>query len=489
MVLVKAEMAYQEVKDILTVGIRIIVFGLINTFILSCVSLELLAQITIGPGADFATLADAGPSLEAGDSVTVLDGFYSNGTQFLFDLTGTAEAPILIKSESLYGAIFDGSAESIHLVRCKHVILDGFLIQHQTGNGMNIDDGGNYDVPTHHITIRNCHFRDIDAVGNNDLLKLSGLDDFHIHHCVFENGAAGSGVDMVGCHNGIIEDCIFNNTGNSGIQAKGGTQYIRIQRNEFRDIAQRAINIGGSTGLEFFRPPLTDPIVNAFEAANIEVFSNLFIGSWSPIAYVGCINCVVRNNTFYQPQNWAIRILQETTVPGFLPCSDNEFSNNIVFLANDITEVNIGPNTSPATFEFSNNLWFNAANNFWLPVLPVNDENQIIADPMFADAEAEEFALLEQSPAIAMGYPFDNPDTDFELYLFSNPPAIGAFEWQIPEICLGDFNNDGCVSIGDLLLFLTGFSCENECVHDLDNDGITSVSDLLILLSLMGNCC
>jgi hypothetical protein len=485
----KSEMAFPGAMDIWSSGLRLFVFSTISTFILSCASLILRSQITVGPGADFATLADAGPGLVAGDTVIVLDGIYSNGTQFLFDLTGTAEAPIFIKSESMYGAIFDGSAESIHLVRCKHVILDGFLIQHQTGNGMNIDDGGMYDVPASHITVRNCHFRDINAVGNNDLLKLSGLDDFHIHHCIFENGAAGSGVDMVGCHHGIIEDCIFNNTGNSGIQAKGGTQHIRIQRNEFRDIAQRAINIGGSTGLEFFRPPLPDPIVSAFEAANIEVFSNLFIGSWSPIAYVGCINSAVRNNTFYQPQNWAIRILQETTVPGFLPCSYNEFSNNIVFLANDLTEVNIGPNTLPATFEFSNNLWYNAANNFWVPVLPVSDENQIIADPLFVDTVAEEFTLQTQSPAIASGFPYGDPETDFELYAFSNPPSIGAFEWQNPEICWGDFDNDGCVSISDLLLFLTGFSCENECIHDLDNDGLTSVSDLLILLSLMGNCC
>lgn len=452
-------------------------------------NIALAVPILVGAGGDYSTLSAAGPNLLPGDTVIVLDGIYSDGTQFLIDLNGTIEEPILIMSETLSGAIFEGNSESIHLVSCSYIIIDGFLIQHQTGNGMNIDDGGNYDVPTHHITIRNCHFRDINAGGNNDLLKLSGLDDFHIHHCIFENGAAGSGVDMVGCHNGIIEDCTFTDTGNSGIQAKGGTQYIRIQRNVFRDIAQRAINIGGSTGLEFFRPALPDPIVNAFEAANIDVFSNLFVGSWSPIAYVGCINSAVRNNTFYKPQNWAMRILQETTVPGFLPCSNNEFSNNIVFLANDITEVNIGPNTLSATFEFSHNLWFNESNDLWSPVLPVTDVNQIIADPLFVDAIADNFALQEQSPAIAMGYPFNDPQVDFVLYSFSNPPSIGAFEWQNLEICLGDFDDDGCISISDLLLFLTGFECANICEHDLDNDGLTGVSDLLILLSLIGDCC
>jgi len=40
----------------------------------------------------------------------------------------------------------------------------------------------------------------------------------------------------------------------SGVQAKGGTSEVVIQACTFLGAGQRAINVGGSTGLEFFRP-------------------------------------------------------------------------------------------------------------------------------------------------------------------------------------------------------------------------------------------
>ena len=384
--------------------------------------------ITVGQGGDYPTLSAASNALQPGDTCLVLDGVYSDGTQWLESVNGTSDLPIIIMAANEHNAVFKGGTEAIHLVNCSHVVLDGFVIREQTGNGINIDDGGDYDTPTHHIVVMNCIFEDIDASGNNDFLKLSGLDSFLVKGCWFTNGAAGSGVDMVGCHDGVIEDNHFNNSGNSGVQAKGGTQYIRIQRNMFRDIDQRAINIGGSTGLQFFRPPLPDTIVNAFESADIEVYSNIFIGSWSPIAFVGTVNSKVRNNTFYKPENWVFRILQETTVPGFLTCADNEFSNNIIYLESELTEVNVGPNTAPETFTLTNNLWFNESSTSWSPNLPVTDPEQIIEDPQFADHNLEDFHLQQGSPCIGNGAIFNQPDTDFESFLFLSPPSIGALE-------------------------------------------------------------
>jgi hypothetical protein len=444
---------------------------------------------TVGMNGDFPTISQAGPYLLPGDTALVLDGTYTDGTQFLYDLAGTEELPILILSETPLGAVFQGGTESLHLVRCSWVIIDGFLVEQQTGNGMNIDDGGIYDIPAHHITVRNCEFRDISAGGNNDLLKLSGLDYFAIENCQFKNGAAGSGIDMVGCHFGFIRDNYFQDTGNSGIQAKGGTQHIRIERNLFRDIAQRAINIGGSTNLEYFRPPLPDPIENAFEAANIEVYSNVFIGSWSPIAFVGCVNSSVRNNTFFHPQNWAIRILQETAVQGFLPCSNNEFSNNIVYLANDIVEVNIGPNTNAGSFVFSHNLWYNEAGGNWSPTLPVADPSQIIADPLFADIPAEDFRLQEGSPAIGSGIFSGEPLHDYLQLPFLNPPSVGAFEGDALAPCPGDFDGDGIIAQSDLLLLLTGLGCSENCEYDLDSNGMVNIADLLVFLPFFGSIC
>ena len=385
--------------------------------------------ITIGNSGDFPNLEAAENSITAGDTLLLQPQTFSDGTQFLENLSGTESSPIVIIAQSEHQSIFQGGTEAIHLINCSYVEINGVVIEQQTGNGINIDDGGDYSTPSKHITIRNCIFRDMAANGNNDLLKMSGVDSFLIERCDFINGGdGGSGVDLVGCHWGTVQDCYFDDPGSSGIQNKGGTQFIRIQRNIFKNVSQRALNLGGSTGLEFFRPPLPDPIVDAFEAADLDVYSNVFIGNWAPIAYVGCVRVKVYNNTFYAPENWVIRILQETTTPGFLACSNNEFRNNIVSLTNDLTEVNIGPNTASESFIFSNNLWFNSSDDNWSPVLPVNDVNQVIADPLFEDIFNENFRIPPISSAVGAGFIFEEPTTDFDEVSFQQPPSIGAFE-------------------------------------------------------------
>lgn len=389
--------------------------------------------IEVGPQTAYPRLNALNGVVLPGDTVRIKNGVYSSGTQFLERWQGQPGQPIVIIAEARGQVVFRGGTESLHLIQCRHLIIEGLVIERQTGNGLNIDDGGDFRSPTTHITIRYCSFRDIDTGGNNDLLKLSGLDSFIIEHNTFLNGSAGgSGIDMVGCHYGLIQNNFLERAGTTGIQAKGGSQYITIARNVLKNMTQRALNLGGTTGLEFFRPPLTTPIRNAFEAADIEVFSNVFIGNWAPLAYVGCVRVNVVNNTIYHPTNWVLRILQETTAEGFLPCSDNRFQNNIIFLEKDITEVNIGPNTAPASFKITHNLWYNATSTgVWAPALPVIDEHQIIANPLFTDEASENFQLQTGSPAHGKGLKTSAPLKDFNGNPFSDPPSIGAYAGSI----------------------------------------------------------
>jgi len=50
---------------------------------------------------------------------------------------------------------------------------------------MNIDDGGSYDSPASHVVLRNVSFERIGDGGNNDCLKLSGVDHFHVERSRF----------------------------------------------------------------------------------------------------------------------------------------------------------------------------------------------------------------------------------------------------------------------------------------------------------------
>ncbi|PCJ81434.1 MAG: hypothetical protein COA49_04880 [Bacteroidetes bacterium] len=56
-------------------------------------------------------------------------------------------------------------------------------------------------------------------------------------------------------------------------------------------------------------------------------------------------------------------------------------------------------------------------------------------------------------------------------------------------ICSGDYNNDGVISVSDLLELLSTFGCTSNCVTDLTGDDMVSVGDLLNLLSLYGTNC
>jgi hypothetical protein len=268
----------------------------------------------------------------------------------------------------------------------------------------------------------------MNATQNNDQLKMSGVDDFEVRNCTFTNGAeGGSGIDMVGCHHGVFTGNTFESQGSNSIQAKGGTQHILIERNLFRDGGQRSVNLGGSTGLEYFRP-----IDATFEAADLQVYSNVFIRSYAPIAYVGCTRVEVVNNTIYDAENWVVRILQETVdETRFISCGDNVFRNNIVYLGSGIsTECNVGPNTRPETFVFSNNLWYNYDDQFYSgPNLPVTDQDCIVGqDPLFADGPNGDFSIPESSPAAGTGYAVTDPSHDYLRNAFASPRSIGAFE-------------------------------------------------------------
>jgi len=55
--------------------------------------------------------------------------------------------------------------------------------------------------------------------------------------------------------------------------------------------------------------------------------------------------------------------------------------------------------------------------------------------------------------------------------------------------CFGDFNNDGVIGIGDLLMLLGDFGCPSDCDFDMNGDGSVTTSDMLVMLSIFGEDC
>jgi len=163
---------------------------------------------------------------------------------------------------------------------------------------------------------------------------------------------------MVGCHRGVVEDCAFEGkpgfSQSSGIQMKGGSKGILVHGCFFRDAGQRSINLGGSTGLPYFRPKDA-----RYEAEDIEVAGNRFTGSMAVVAFVNSRSSRVRHNTIHRPGKWIVRILQETRGERFPACREGVFEANLIVFDRRVrTAVNVGSGTAPETFAFRSNAWF-----------------------------------------------------------------------------------------------------------------------------------
>lgn len=355
-------------------------------------------------------LRDAVAKAKPGAKILVAAGTYEGGL-YLENVRGQSGKPIVIAAaDPKNPPVFRGGGNAIHLSRVEHVELHDLVVTGSTANGISVDDGGKYDTPSHHVVLKNLKITDVGARGNQDGIKLSGIDDFRVEGCTIERwGGGGSGIDMVGCHKGRIEGNTFRHTdapGGNGVQMKGGCADIVVRKNRFENAGSRGINIGGSTGLEYFRPPLKDP--PHVEAKSITVEGNTFIGSDAAVAFVGVDGAVVRQNTIYLPKRWAIRILQETTEPGFVACRKGEFTRNlVVFRSTQWSEggVNVGPNTEPKTFTFSKNFWYCVDDPArGRAKLPTEEKDGVNGrDPLFRDAEKGDLRPKDGSPARDFG--------------------------------------------------------------------------------------
>ncbi len=369
------------------------------------VSILLTAGSVLGaeqvvPVNDDASLRRALREAKPGATIRIAPGQYQPG--IYARLKGTQQHPIVIEgADSENPPRFEGGRVAWHLIDCAHLTLRNLAIRGQSGNGINIDDGGSYESPTHDIVLENLRVADIGPKGNLDGIKLSGMDDFVVRRCRVE-GWGGQAIDMVGCHRGLIEECEFVGkegfSQTTGPQTKGGSSQITIRRCSFHNAGSRAVNLGGSTGRAYFRPPRA-----LYEAKEIVVEGCTFVGSMAPIAYVGVDGAVVRYNTIYRPETWVVRILQETRATGFAPCRNGRFEHNlIVFRRSDLrTYVNIGPDTAPETFRFSNNFWYcEDRPEASKPQLPVPEQDGVYGrDPRLDAASSKQ--LKPQDPVAA----------------------------------------------------------------------------------------
>ena len=383
----------------------------------------------------YATIGRAAQDATPGTAVRIHPGTYPGGT-YLEDLAGTSTAPIWIGgAPGEDRPVIEGNNEVLHLIRASYVVVHDLEGRSTAHNGINCDDGGDYDddQATHHVVFRDLLLHDVGTGGNEDCLKLSGLRDFwvldsEIHHC--GGGGSGSAIDCVGCHRGVIARNYLHDLSANAVQAKGGTEDLEIRWNHFVNAGDRSVNMGGSTDLQYFRPPVSETSPNA-EARDIRVIANLIEGAEASLAFVGCVECQAVNNTLVAPDRWIFRILQETVSDGtyeFEPCRDGRVANNLIWYSDATLSVhlNIGDDTSPETFAFDTNLWYAHDDpGASTPDLPVTETGGVVGlDPAFV----ADWQIDATSPAAGAGTPWPGVVGDMNGACYADPPSIGGFE-------------------------------------------------------------
>jgi len=300
-------------------------------------------------------LRQAVAGLRDGDTLRIAPGDYPGGHHVAgrSRLTVTALDPAR-------PPVFVGGANAWQFSRCPKLTVTHLRTRGQTANGINVDDGGDRGQPVAGVTLAHLEIREVGPRGNHDGIKGSGLVELTIRDCLIA-GWGGQGIDLVGCHRSLITGCRLEGregfSATAGVQLKGGCSEIVVERCEFVKAGARPLNLGGSTGLEYFRPPGA-----RHEAARLTVRENVIEGGECAAAFVGVDGVEFSGNTILFPERWIFRILQETTEPGFVPCRAVRVTNNrIVFRRGQLrADVNVGGGTAPETFAFEGNRWFAA---------------------------------------------------------------------------------------------------------------------------------
>lgn len=388
---------------------------------------------------DHASIEAAADAATPGTRIQLLPGMHQTD-QFVANLRGTATEPIWITA--MPGAVISGGAQALQLQRPAYVVLEDLEVANTTSNGINIDDGGDFDDTTaaQYVVVDGVSIHDVGtAGGNNDCLKVSGVNHLYVAMSTFRNcGGGGSGVDHVGVHHSVIIKNEFDARMATAVQSKGGSTDHDIVGNEVRITGMRAFNLGGSTDLDLFRPSLSTSAPNA-EARRIRVYDNIVwnLGPQAtPFALVGCVDCVVAHNAVRGEQRWNLRILQETPTDSapytFEPAKTGLVANNVFeFSAATLaTAVNVGDDTDAPSFTFRNNLWYatdDASES--MPALPAPEMGGLVGMPSNITWMDNFMAPAVLCPLVAplLGAGYEIPIGQHDATCLDSDPSIGPF--------------------------------------------------------------
>src|SRR6185503_10558721 len=95
-------------------------------------------------------LRDAAARARPGTVIRVAAGEYHGGLE-LAGWRGEPGRPIVLAAaDPKEPPVFRGGGSALHLIDAEHVELRDLVVAGATGNGINVDDGGSFETPSHH---------------------------------------------------------------------------------------------------------------------------------------------------------------------------------------------------------------------------------------------------------------------------------------------------------------------------------------------------
>jgi Right handed beta helix region len=457
-------------------------------------------------GAEFKTLARALSCLTAGDTLIIREGAYTSG--LIVKLEGTAEAPIVIKGESLEAVIdtsYRESRDNLRLDNSSHVVLENLTVRRSSRAGLGI-------INCHHITVRGCVFADNYKWG----IFTGFADDVH-----FEDNECYGAKDEHGIYHSnsgdrfVIRGNRIHNNAGCGIHINGDPEMGGDGVNSYGLVEDNIIYLNGT--------PKGGAGINMTHVQDVLVRNNLLYKN-----YAGGFTFYQDTGDFSQGSKRGV-IMGNTVyfeVYGRNCVNIAPTSEKAVVVGNILVSRKIDSNLQVESEHLStivsdyNNLW--GVDSFevverdgktmsladWRS-LTGNDMHSVVDDPFFVDLESDDYTLTDSSAAVDMGIPRDSLEAileglgGFEWHLalldsipdrdilgYARPagagPDAGAYELGGSPTGFYDFNRDGELGLADAIeLILRGFSAPEDRALDVNKDGKYTIADVIQLLIMM----
>lgn len=411
----------------------------------------------------FKTLQKALDVIEAGDTVFLRGGTYSNvshqyGNNFLKDKTGNFDKPIVIMAYEGETPIIDGSLFSVTTTsdpslavilmwNVKHMIIDGLTVINGKRTGIH------FVGQCENITVKNCTIKDCKAPGigfggfdapynlcknikvtNNDVINcaqsyreaisLRWVENFEISYNKLSN-IVKEGIDVKsGCSNGSIFENTIINGGDVGIYVDAGftntspLHNIHIYNNRLINPVGTAIAIASEEGNEGYDIHVYNNLIydlNKSQGAGIKVAKN---SAGNNDGYIHDV--FIYNNTVYGRGQQGLYV----NLGGVenIVFRNNISMNNLLQMS-----INIANGVDSTEVVVENNLYYGDVAYIGTNAIIVTDSSAV-----FKNLEASDFHLRENSPAIdACGNNTMVPPTDIDgnSRPIGNGYDIGCYEY------------------------------------------------------------